>query len=82
MEKITIKVRRGQDNQDIEVRIPKNKPFKKLFEAVGKKLDIANLNQVRFIYDGERLLETQTPDMVQMENDDQIDIQDMQDGGN
>ena len=35
-----------------------NKPFKKLFDAVGQKLGIANLNQVRFIYDGERLLET------------------------
>ena len=70
----------GQDGQVIQFKIKENTPFRKLMHAYcdRQKLSIAVL---RFVFDGSRLSETDTPKDLDMEDDDAIEVFTQQSGG-
>ena len=59
----------------------KDTPFRKVFEAVAKNLNI-DRGTLRFIYDGSPVTDEQSPKMLEMEDGDQIDCMIQQIGGN
>ncbi|KAJ3041332.1 Small ubiquitin- modifier 1 [Rhizophlyctis rosea] len=75
---ISLKVK-SQENE-VYFKIKAKTQLKKLMatycERQGKQP-----NQVRFLYDGVRLTETQTPEELGMEDDDVIDVMTEQLGG-
>ena len=71
----------GQDGQVIQFKIKPGTPFRKLIHAYcdRQKLVAANM---RFVFDGERLQEADTPGGKDMEDGDTIEVFSHQTGGN
>ncbi|CAI2381917.1 unnamed protein product [Moneuplotes crassus] len=76
---INIKVK-NQDGAEIFFKIKKSTNLKKLMDAYCSRQGLM-ANTCRFIFDGERLRETDTPNSVEMENGDEIDVMVEQTGG-
>ncbi|KAI8138533.1 ubiquitin-related domain-containing protein [Fennellomyces sp. T-0311] len=78
-EHINIKVV-GGDNNEVFFKIKQTTPLRKLMDAYcerqGKSLD-----SVRFLYDGHRVLATDTPQRLDMDDGDTIDVMVEQIGG-
>ena len=68
---VAIKVR-GQDGTEVYFKIRSECPLKKLMDVYAQRQG-GTTNAYRFIFDGNRIVETQTPFNLQMENDDVID---------
>ena len=70
----------GQDGQVIQFKIKPNTPFRKLIHAYcdRQKLVAANM---RFVFDGERVQEADTPGALEMEDGDTIEVFSHQTGG-
>ena len=76
---INIKVK-AQDGTEIFFKIKRSTVLKKLMDAYCTRQGLNN-NQCRFIFDGERLKDDDTPDKLEMENGDEIDVMVEQTGG-
>ena len=77
---IHLKVR-SQDDDEVFFKIKRSTQLKKLMDKYCERQGISNINNVRFLFDGERLVETNTPDELQMQNGDEIDVVIEQVGG-
>ena len=62
------------------VRVKYTTQFERVKQAVSKQLGIVNEN-VRYVFDGNEVKDTATPGSLQMENNDQIDVVELQEGG-
>ena len=76
---INIKVK-AQDGTEIYFKIKRSTQLKKLMDAYCQRQGLAN-NQCRFIFDGERIKDEDSPDSLEMENGDEIDVMVEQTGG-
>jgi len=71
----------GQDGSEVHFKIKKTTPFRKLMEAYCQRVG-KSMNSLRFLYDGDRITENQTPKELGMEENDIIDAVLQQTGGN
>ena len=78
-EQLNIKVK-AQDGTEIFFKIKKSTQLKKLMDAYCQRQGFSN-NQCRFIFDGERIKDDDTPTTLEMENGDEIDVMVEQTGG-
>ena len=76
---INIKVK-AQDGTEIYFKIKRSTALKKLMDAYCQRQGLGQ-NQCRFIFDGERIKDDDTPDGLEMENGDEIDVMVEQTGG-
>eukprot|EP00295_Goniomonas_pacifica_P046830 CAMPEP_0175901564 /NCGR_PEP_ID=MMETSP0108-20121206/2934_1 /TAXON_ID=195067 ORGANISM="Goniomonas pacifica, Strain CCMP1869" /NCGR_SAMPLE_ID=MMETSP0108 /ASSEMBLY_ACC=CAM_ASM_000204 /LENGTH=105 /DNA_ID=CAMNT_0017223165 /DNA_START=20 /DNA_END=337 /DNA_ORIENTATION=+ len=63
---------KGQDQNVVYFKIKRHTPFKKLMEAYCERLSLS-MSNVIFLFDGNRLNATQTPNDLDMEDEDEID---------
>ncbi|PQE04552.1 ubiquitin family protein [Rutstroemia sp. NJR-2017a BVV2] len=63
-----------QAGQEIVFKLKRNKVLGKLMAAYCEAKSIKNQDDVRFLYDGERLKGPETPDSLEMEDEDRIDV--------
>ncbi|KIM31157.1 hypothetical protein M408DRAFT_327448 [Serendipita vermifera MAFF 305830] len=78
-EPINIKVVTSQGDE-VYFKIKRNTKLTKLRSAYATKVG-KDLNSIRFLYDGNRITEEDTPDSLGMDNDDSIDVMVEQVGG-
>ena len=78
-EQLNIKVK-AQDGSEIFFKIKRSTQLKKLMEAYCQRQGLSN-NQCRFIFDGERIKDDDTPETLEMDNGDEIDVMVEQTGG-
>ena len=76
---INLKVK-AQDGNAVYFKVKKTTTLRKLMEAYCKRVGIASDN-VRFLFDGRRINQDDTPDMLDMEDEDEIDAMVAQSGG-
>ncbi|CAG8443645.1 9693_t:CDS:2 [Ambispora gerdemannii] len=70
----------GSDHNEVFFKIKRSTQLKKLMEAYCERQG-KNINQLRFLYDGERIQPSQTPHELDMEDGDAIDVMVEQVGG-
>lgn len=78
-EHITLKVK-SQDGNEVFFKIKRGTQLKKLMEAYCSRNGV-NISTVRFLFDGQRIQETNTPNDLNLEENDQIDAMVEQTGG-
>ncbi|CAB4009879.1 small ubiquitin-related modifier 1-like [Paramuricea clavata] len=78
-EHINLKVM-GQDNTEVHFKIKRTTQLKKLKQAFCDRQGVA-LNSLRFLFDGQRINDDQTPKDLEMEDDDVIEVYQEQTGG-
>lgn len=69
-----------QDGNEIYFKCKQSTPLQKLMHAFCQRQGVA-MGSVRFLFDGARLNETQTPKELDMEDGDVIDVMVEQQGG-
>ncbi|MHA1681010.1 MAG: ubiquitin-like protein [Promethearchaeota archaeon] len=70
----------NQNGSAIHFKLKETTPFQKMFNAYLKRNNLAT-SSVRFLYDGKRLNNKDTPKSVGMEDDDIVDVVLQQTGG-
>jgi len=70
----------GQNGEEVFFKIKRTTPLKKLMEAYASRQNI-NKNSIKFLYDGQRINDDQTPADFGMEDQDSIDAMLTQLGG-
>ena len=63
------------------MRVKANTKFEKICAAVCNQLQIRDKATVRFVFDGREVKQADTPESLEMEQDDQIDILEEYAGG-
>mmetsp|Transcript_35541 Transcript_35541/g.68122 ORF Transcript_35541/g.68122 Transcript_35541/m.68122 type:complete len:96 (-) Transcript_35541:390-677(-) len=76
---LNIKVK-DSDNNEVHFKVKKTTKFEKIMEAFCKKKGVDKAN-TRFIFDGQRINGQQTPNDLDMEDDDTIEVMMEQVGG-
>ncbi|KAL3820439.1 hypothetical protein ACJIZ3_006344 [Penstemon smallii] len=76
---ITLKVQ-NQDGNEVIFRIKRSTQLKKLMHAYCDR-HAWDFNSIRFLLDGRRVRDWQTPNELELEDDDQIDAMQDMDGG-
>jgi small ubiquitin-related modifier len=76
---IKLKVK-DQDNSEVHFRVKWSTQMKKLKESYCNKLGVPTSSR-RFLFDGERIRDDQTPKMLDMEENDTIEVYQEQTGG-
>ncbi|KAL3314590.1 Small ubiquitin- modifier 3 [Cichlidogyrus casuarinus] len=76
---INIRVQ-NQEGSVIHFKIKKTTLLKKLMNAYCTRLGV-KLSSVRFIFDGDTIKDSDTPDALDMHNDDTIEVFQSQTGG-
>ncbi|KAA8524746.1 hypothetical protein F0562_011169 [Nyssa sinensis] len=76
---ITIKVK-AQDGSEVMFKIKRSTQLKKLMKAYCDRQSVEP-NSIAFLFDGRRIRGEQTPDELEMEDDDEIDAMLHQTGG-
>ena len=61
-EYLNLKVK-SQDGEEVFFKIKRTTQFRKLMEAYCQRQTVS-MNNVRFLFDGEKIIETQTPSEV------------------
>merc|ERR1712230_258322 len=69
-----------QDGNEIYFKCKQTTPLQKLMHAFCNRQGVS-MNSVRFLFDGNRINETQTPSQLDMEDGDVIDVMVEQHGG-
>ncbi|XP_077979156.1 small ubiquitin-related modifier 1-like [Glandiceps talaboti] len=69
-----------QDNSEIHFKIKKTTGMKKLKQAYSDRQGVP-MNSLRFLFDGQRINDDQTPKQLEMEDDDVIEVYQEQTGG-
>ena len=70
----------GQDGQVIQFKIKESTPFRKLMHAYCDRQKLV-INTIRFVFDGNRINESDTPNALDMEDGDTIEVFSQQSGG-
>ncbi|XP_069762825.1 small ubiquitin-related modifier 3-like isoform X3 [Narcine bancroftii] len=70
----------GQDGSVVQFKIKKQTPLSKLMKAYCERQGL-QIRQIRFRFDGQPINETDTPAMLEMEDEDTIDVFQQQTGG-
>jgi len=70
----------GQDGQVVQFKIKRNTPLRKLMSAYCDRSKLAQ-NTIRFMFDGTRIDEGETPKSMDMEDGDTIEVFTQQSGG-
>ena len=78
-EHLSLKVK-SQDGNEVYFKVKRTTQFSKVMTAYCKKVG-ADLDSVRFLFDGARLNPQQTPAELDMEDEDEIDAMVQQTGG-
>ncbi len=78
-EPITIRVK-DQTGEETMFKIKKSTKMIKVFSAYAQRKGV-EVSSIRFLLDGERILDTDTPKMLELEDEDQIDCVLQQVGG-
>lgn len=71
-ETITIKIR-DQTGDEMMFRVKRTTKMQKIFEAYAQRRGI-QVSSLRFVLDGERIQPDQTPKMLELDDDNQIDV--------
>src|SRR5690349_9871586 len=78
-EHLNLKVK-SQDGSSVYFKVKKTTQLRKLMEAYCKRVGKES-TEVRFLFDGQRIEGDQTPQELEMEDDDEIDAMVAQTGG-
>eukprot|EP00475_Leptophrys_vorax_P033703 TRINITY_DN5341_c0_g1_i1.p1 TRINITY_DN5341_c0_g1~~TRINITY_DN5341_c0_g1_i1.p1 ORF type:complete len:113 (-),score=42.97 TRINITY_DN5341_c0_g1_i1:182-520(-) len=78
-EHLNLKVK-SQDGSSVYFKVKKTTQLRKLMEAYCKRVG-KETSEVRFLFDGQRIEGDQTPQELEMEDDDEIDAMVAQTGG-
>jgi small ubiquitin-related modifier len=70
----------GQDQNEVYFKIKRQTPLKKLMDAYCERQG-KDPRHIRFMFDGERINENDTPEKLEMEDNDTIDVFIQQVGG-
>eukprot|EP00035_Acanthoeca_spectabilis_P020149 m.431365 g.431365 ORF g.431365 m.431365 type:complete len:101 (-) comp17292_c0_seq1:169-471(-) len=70
----------AQDNQELHFKIKRSTPMRRLIGTYCKKKQL-QAESVRFLFDGEQIDPDATPDTMEMEDKDVIDVMYQQTGG-
>nr|ACO10543.1 Small ubiquitin-related modifier 3 precursor [Caligus rogercresseyi] len=79
LEQMTLKVV-GQDGQVVHFKIKKNTPLRKLMHAYCDRSNLA-VKTIRFVFDGQRISENDTPKVLDMDDGAIIEVFTQQSGG-
>jgi len=69
-----------QNGQEVFIVVSSQMPFSKIFKGYTTKRNI-DARSVRFLFDGNRINDGDTPKSLMMENEDSIDVLAQQTGG-
>ncbi|CAN8065971.1 unnamed protein product [Agarophyton chilense] len=78
-DRVTLTVR-DKENNEFTFQVKRSTPFRKVFEAFSQKMK-EPVKAFRFLYDGKRISESDTPVSLGVENGDSIDAMVMSQGG-
>jgi len=70
----------GQDGSVVQFKIKRHTPLRKLMQAYCDKQG-QNMANIRFRFDGQAINEQDTPNKLEMEDEDTIDVFTQQTGG-
>ncbi|KAI1303046.1 Small ubiquitin-related modifier [Halotydeus destructor] len=70
----------GQDSNEIHFRVKKTTQMGKLKKSYSERVGVP-VTSLRFLFDGRRINDTDTPKTLEMENDDVIEVYQEQSGG-
>lgn len=70
----------AQDSNEIHFRVKLTVQFGKVKRVYSERLGV-HVGSLRFLFDGRRINDTDTPKMLEMENDDVIEVYKEQTGG-
>ena len=71
----------GQDSNEIHFRVKMSTVMGKLKKSYSERVGVP-VNSLRFLFDGRRINDDETPKGLKMEQDDVIDVYQEQTGGN
>ena len=72
---------KSQDSEELNFKIKKNTPLKKLMEKYLERLGIKDTSSVNFLFEGEKIHANSTPDRLGMNDGDEIEVTKIQVGG-
>ncbi|XP_065183449.1 small ubiquitin-related modifier 1-like [Sycon ciliatum] len=78
-EHINLKVM-GQDSSEVHFKIKRTTPLRKLKQAYCERQGVP-VNSLRFMFDGNRIGDDQSPKQLEMDDDDVIEVFQEQTGG-
>jgi len=70
----------GQDNSEIHFKVKFTTPMGKLKKSYSERQGVP-ITTLRFLFDGKRINDDDTPKALEMENDDVIEVYQEQTGG-
>lgn len=70
----------GQDNTEIHFRVRMTTKMEKLKRSYSERQGVP-VNSLRFLFDGRRINDDETPKQLEMEDDDVIEVYQEQTGG-
>ncbi|KAE9549445.1 hypothetical protein FO519_007339 [Halicephalobus sp. NKZ332] len=71
----------GQDSNEVHFRVKYGTSMAKLKKSYAERTGV-NINSLRFLFDGRRIGDEDTPKTLEMEEDDVIEVYQEQLGGN
>nr|ACO15528.1 Small ubiquitin-related modifier precursor [Caligus clemensi] len=71
----------GQDSNEIHFRVKMSTQMGKLKKSYSERVGVP-LSSLRFLFDGRRINDDETPKALEMEQDDVIEVYQEQSGGN
>ncbi|CAF1129076.1 unnamed protein product [Adineta steineri] len=70
----------GQDNSEVHFKVKMTTSMGKLKKSYAERQGVA-VNSLRFLFDGKRINDDETPKLLEMEDNDTIDVYQEQVGG-
>ncbi|XP_057584267.1 small ubiquitin-related modifier 2-like isoform X2 [Hippopotamus amphibius kiboko] len=70
----------GQDGSVVQFKVKRHIPLSNLLKAYCEQQGMS-VRQIRFLFDGQPIRETDTPAQLEMEDEDTIDVFQQQTGG-
>lgn len=71
----------SQDSSEIHFRVKFTTPMSKIKKSYSERIGVP-VTSLRFLFDGKRINDTDTPKQLEMEEDDTIEVYQEQQGGN
>ena len=78
---IHLKVKSQTQQEEVHFKIKRNTPLKKLMEKYAERIGVANIATMTFLFEGERVYPTNTPEQLSMQDNDTIEVAVNQIGG-
>lgn len=70
----------SQDSSEIHFRVKFTTPMQKIKKSYSERVGVP-VTSLRFLFDGKRINDTDTPKLLEMEEDDSIEVFQEQQGG-